>query len=331
MRRRRSPRETPPLDELNVRLVEIFCCVYEERSISRAAARLALSQPTVSGHLKALEEAFATPMFDRIGHRIEPNAAGHHFYTHARALVAHKRELLAAMARFLNRAEGTLRLGASSVPGELVLPGLIRGFREAHPKLAIQLFIRGTREVAQRVAAGEVDLAWVGGAWSDPELEFRPMGTDRLVMIAPKRPAWGRLAARLALADLPRIPLVVREAGSGTRALLESSLAASGMRLASLTIAAELGSAGAIREAVASGLGAAFVSDVSVRSGRLAAGARTVALDGLAAPMERTFHLVTSRERSPSPLRDGFEAYLRASWPARAAGGAGRSLSLLVR
>ena len=313
---RRSRKSIPSIGELNVWLVEVACCVFEERSVSRAAARLSLSQPTVSGHLKALESALGTALFDRVGRRVEPTAAGSYFYTHARPLVSSKRDLLAAMAHYLRGGAGTLRLGASSVPGEHVLPGLIRDFGKLHPNTDVQVQIRGSREVAKRVAAGEADLAWVGASWADPELEFHPMGTDRLVLIVPRE--WEtRVGARIALPELRRLPLVIREEGSGTSSLFERCLGSAGVGLRSLAIAAELGSAAAIHEAVVSGLGAAFVSDVSVRSERLAAGVRAVALDGLVQPMERSFHLVTGRGRAPSPLRADFEAFLEGSWPTR--------------
>lgn len=311
------PKETPKLsaerpatDALNLRLVEIFCCVYEERSFSRAGERLQLSQPTISAHVKSLEDFFATPLFDRLGHAIEPTPAGHHLYQHSQPIFAGTRQLLTAMSRFLNRLEGTLRLGASTVPGEYVLPAVIGHFHRAFSAIRVQLCIRDTREVAQMVLAGEVEMGFVGASWDDPQLSFEPFATDRMVLVAPANPAWDRRDGQVTLEDLRSMPIVVREKGSGTRMMVENALRQAGYRFEDLPIVAELGSAAAIKEAVAAGLGAAFVSAISVRTPRLAAGLRELEIPQLGL-LDRVFYIAYSKHRAGSPLSETFTSFLR--------------------
>ncbi|NJL28213.1 MAG: LysR family transcriptional regulator [Thermoanaerobaculia bacterium] len=273
--------ERPAHEGLSLRLVEVFCAVYEERSFSRAGERLQLSQPTISGHVKSLEDFFGTPLFDRRGHGVEPTPAGLHCYQHSQPILGGKHQLLTAMSRFANRLEGSLRLGASTVPGEYLLPAVIGGFHQAHPRIQVELRIRGTREIAQLVAAGEVEMGFVGAAWEEPQLSFEPFATDRMVLVAPDTAAWERPDGRIELAELLRLPIVLRETGSGTRMILEERLRRAGHPIEGLDVVAQLGSTAAIKEAVASGLGAAFVSGISVRGARRSAGLRELAVPQL--------------------------------------------------
>src|SRR5881296_934982 len=127
---------------MDLRLFEIFCAVYEERSFSRAAARLRLSQPTVSEHIQTLEKAFGTLLFERMARNVRPTRAGDHLYEQARRLGELRRGIEEGMARFLNRLEGRLVIGASSIPGEYLLPPLIGDYRESHPGVRLSLAVR---------------------------------------------------------------------------------------------------------------------------------------------------------------------------------------------
>src|SRR5437867_13322844 len=103
-------------------LLEVFCGVHEERSFSKAAQRLGLSQPTVSEHVRTLERLLAVKLFDRLGREVCPTRAGDHLYGHARKVGEIRRSITEGMARFLQRLEGRIVAGASTLPGEYLLP-----------------------------------------------------------------------------------------------------------------------------------------------------------------------------------------------------------------
>src|SRR6185503_13058242 len=107
---------------LDLSLVEVFCVVYEEGSFSRAASKLHLSQPTVSGHIKNLEEAIGARLFDRLPRQAVPTRVGEILYIHGRAILNEKDATIQELSKFLNLVEGSLTISASTIPGEYLLP-----------------------------------------------------------------------------------------------------------------------------------------------------------------------------------------------------------------
>jgi DNA-binding transcriptional LysR family regulator len=285
---------------VDLRLLQIFCAVFEEGSVSGAARRLELSQPTVSEHLKNLEDQVGVPLFDRLSRQIQPTRAGEHLYDQARRVGELERSIVASLGRFLNKLEGRLVLGASSVPGEYLLPALLGRFRGKHPGVAVSLRIKDSREILDELAAGRLDLAFVGARPPSGPLESAPFGTDHLILAVPRGTPWDALEA-VSLADLRSLPLVLRPPGSGTRSAFESLLDHHGFRLADFQVIAELGSATAIKEAIKAGVGASVVSDLSIVTEQAAGVIRAVAWREVSAP-RRDFFVVTDPRRHASPL-----------------------------
>jgi DNA-binding transcriptional LysR family regulator len=296
---------------MDLRVLEIFCRVYKERSFSRAAKKIGLTQPTVSVHIRDLEETLGTTVFNRHGREIEPTEAGRFLYEQAEPLMSLKRDLMEKMAAFLDRIEGLLTIGASSVPGEHLLPELVTQFHSEHPEAKLRLHISDTAETIDDLRHGDVDIGVVGGKLADEDLLFEPFSTDSLVLLVPTTGPWqGR--KEVSLRQLHELPLIIREPGSATRTSLEDSLAAKKVNLADLNIVAEVGSMGAIREAVRLGGGASFVSETSVASD-VRAGTLHLARVPELGPILRTYYTVTSRKRVLTPVASAFLDYMRHS------------------
>lgn len=289
---------------MDLRLLEIFCRVYRLRSFSRAARELGLTQPTISAHMKDLEDELGAPLFQRVGREIEPTDAGYFLYENAQSLVTFKQDLTESFGRFLNRVEGKLAVGASSVPGEYILPPILAAFQKKHPTVRARLRIKDTAEILDDVRAGEVHLGVVGRKSDDAELEFRDFARDRLVLVVPPSKTWAR-RKQISIDELKREMLIVREIGSGTRAILEERLAALGLRLQDFRLGPELGSTSAVKEAVKGGHGVSFVSQLAVRAelrGGVLATARVKKIE----PIPRRYYIVTSSQRIRSPLTEAF-------------------------
>jgi DNA-binding transcriptional LysR family regulator len=299
---------------MNLRLLEIFCRVYKERSFSRAATELGLTQPTVSVHIKDLEDSLGTPVFNRLGREIEPTEAGRFLYEHARPLVSLKRNLTEKMTAFLNRVEGLLVIGASSVPGEYLLPGLMTAFHTEHPGVRVRLRISDTAETIEDLRHGDIEVGVVGATSQDDDLLFESFATDELVLVTPTTGAW-KNRSEVSLRELHELPLVVREPGSGTRSSLERALAGRKAQLSELNVAAELGSTSAIKEAVKQGHCVSFVSKLALAA-EIAAGTLRIARVPEFGTISRTYHTVFSRRRVLSPISRAFLDYLRRCSPA---------------
>lgn len=288
--------------------IEVFCAVYEERSFSRAADRLELAQPTVSGHIKALESLFGMPLLDRLGRETVPTLAGDLLYRHGLRMLEARRHALEEMSQVAGGVEGKLRIVASTIAGEFLLPEILARFGRRWPKVRVEAAIGDSREVLRAVEEGRVDLG-LAGAVLDSDLDFTPFASDRLVLTVPASERWAEVAA-VSLDELRSAPLVLRERGSGTRAAIERHLAEHGLRLADFQVAAELGSTSAVKEAVRCGLGWSILSELAVRTEVAAGLLRTPSIAGIE-PWRRDFYVVRDRRRSAPPTVAGFLELLR--------------------
>jgi DNA-binding transcriptional LysR family regulator len=266
----------------------------------------------VSEHVRLLEEELGTRLFDRLSRETVPTRAGELLYGYARQMLALRSQARQAVDDFLGQVTGTLLMGASTIPGEYVLPAVIGRFRERHPRVAITLQISDTRGIVQAVLDGQVDAGVVGADPGNRGLETRALMPDELVLVVPPGHRWsGR--SEIAIEELRSEPLIVREAGSGSRQALESALEATGRSLGEMHVIADMGSTGAIKQAVKAGVGVSVMSrraaEDECRHGLLAC----VKLTDLA--VTRHFYVVTHASRSRSPLCRAFLEFLAAEFP----------------
>jgi DNA-binding transcriptional LysR family regulator len=299
---------------VELKLLEIFCCVYEEGSFSRAAERLGLSQPTVSEHIKSLENHFGTSLFNRLGRTIHPTGAGEVLYTRGRSMMDLKQSILDAMHQYLDRLEGELRIGASNIPGEYLLPHVIGRFHQKHPKIRVQVLIGDSEQIIDGVTEGRYEIGFVGSRPRRPGLEVQRFASDRLVLAVPAQ-SWNGKSA-VSLDELKKVPLLIREQGSGTRDELEKWLHDHGFALADFNVVAELGSTAAIKEAIKAGVGAGIVSHLSVADDLVAGTVKVLRVREIGI-LERDLYFVTDSRRTASPARAIFLEALAEQWAER--------------
>ncbi|HXM71745.1 MAG TPA: LysR family transcriptional regulator [Candidatus Dormibacteraeota bacterium] len=288
------PEYGPPLDldrSMTLRQLRTFKTVADLKSFSLAAVQLRLSQPSVSYQVKELEAALGLPLLDRLGKRVHLTEAGSVLYSYVRRTLDVLDEAGLALEEMRGIKRGNLRVGASTTVGIYLLPAALGAFKKLHPGLVISLEIGTRARVQEQVLNNELDLAVVGPALKDPDLAILPFVSDELVVVAP---AGHKLAGRkgLALKDLVDQPFVMREPASGSRWSLEKAARKAG---AKLNVAMELGSNGAIKHAVESGLGLAVLSRYACAlelSSR-----RLVELDVRGFPIRRDWNIVHLRRR----------------------------------
>lgn len=281
----------------------------ETRSISRAAEAMRLTQSTVSEHVRTLEDEVGTRLLDRLGRQTVPTQAGELLYGYARRLLDLRAEARQALDGFLGRVSGLLRVGASTIPGEYVLPPLLARFRRKHPEVTVAVTIGDSHGIAAAVLAGAVELGVVGAQPRDRGLVAEEFMPDELVVVVPPGHPWsGR--RHVSLEELRAEPLIVRERGSGSREALETVLAEAGLGLDAMRVVAELGSTSAVKQAVKAGVGVSILSrravDEECEHGLVAC----VRLRDLR--VTRHFYLVTHAGRSRSPVCQAFLEFLRA-------------------
>src|SRR6185295_16210301 len=175
---------------LDLSLIEIFCIVYEEGSFSKAASKLQLSQPTVSGHIKHLEDSVGARLFDRLPRQAAPTQAGKILYRRGRAILDEKYAAVQELNKFLNRIEGSLTISASTIPGEYLLPQIIASFRMKYPGVNVELQISDSEDVCQIVLSGKAEIGFVGAKFEVVGLRFRHFASDTLALIVPNNEEW---------------------------------------------------------------------------------------------------------------------------------------------
>ncbi|WP_169311912.1 LysR substrate-binding domain-containing protein [Deinococcus maricopensis] len=259
--------------------------VADTGSLSAAATELNLSQPAVTQQLKLLERAVGEPLFTRHRAGVTLTRTGDGLLPFARAL---RRALDDARQYALDLRDlqaGDVRVAASTTLAAFVLPPALATFHARHPGVALHVTSGNSREVTQRLLDGACDLALIEGARPalPPGFGHAVLRQDTLRLVAaPTHPLAGRT---LQPGDLDDLPVVWREPGSGTREVARAALARANVRVHDVL---HLAGAEAVKEAVLSGLGAAFLSDLSVRRdlerGHLVA--LDVPLPGLSRPLQ---------------------------------------------
>jgi len=283
---------------VDIHQLSVFTSVFRNRSFSRASEELRLTQPTVSEHIRTLEEELGVSLFDRSGRSIHATPEAETLFARASEIIERVGEIRGALAEHRRMLSGLVVIGASSIPGTYILPPAIAAFRSGHPAVSFEVRIGDSREIATAVAAHELLLGVVGSKIALGHLQYRPLMEDDLIVI--DRP--GASAGPMYLKRLIERPVVVREEGSGTRREAERLLQAAGVDPDKFQVAAILGSTEAVKHGVQAGLGWSVVSRRAVETELAAGSLREVPLKGVR--MRRSFHLVTHGRRTlPAPYR----------------------------
>jgi DNA-binding transcriptional LysR family regulator len=272
--------------------LRIFVAVAEREHVTQGARDLKMTQSATSAAIAALESRYATKLFDRIGRRIALTEAGRLFLVEARAVLARAASAEKVLADLAGLKRGALALAASQTIASYWLPRVVECYRTRYPGIAITQTIGNTEYVAARVHDGRADLGFAEGAIDNPALAVTPVAEDELVIVVPRKHPWARRAPRSAK-EIKTGPWVLREPGSGTRAIFEAALPGLGLVPEDLRVALEVPSNEAVRAAVEAGSGVTAISRLVVAD---ALKAGTLAAVKIALP-RRHFFVLRHKER----------------------------------
>jgi DNA-binding transcriptional LysR family regulator len=253
--------------------LRIFIAVADREHVTQGARDLNLTQSATSAAIAALEARYATKLFDRVGRRIVLTEAGRLFLVEAKAVLVRVSVAEKVLTDLADLTRGSVAVAASQTIANYWLPPFIQRFRAQYPGVAVNLDIDNTEGVARRIREGSADLGLIEGEIDNPWLAASVFAEDELVLVVPLDHRWARNPRRQPT-DLKTGPWVLRERGSGTRAMFETTLTLFGLTLPDLDIALELPSNEAVRSAVEAGAGVTVVSSLvvtnSIKAGSLA-------------------------------------------------------------
>ena len=249
---------------MKIAILKTFLTVVQEKSLTRAAEALYLTQPAVSKHIKMLEKYFNTRLFHRQGQKITLTEGGEILYIQAKEILKEWESTKLKISELSSTVGGVLRIGASTIPGEYLLPYLLGSFKKQYPEVEIKLEVGDTQEVVRKILAEEIHLGVVGAWIERKKLLAKKFADDEVVLILhPEHPLAKEEKVKPSV--LGKENLIWREKGSGTRKVVEEKLLKAGITVETLTPVMELGSTQAIITAVEAGLGISFVSFWAVR------------------------------------------------------------------
>ncbi|MEJ7749117.1 MAG: LysR family transcriptional regulator [Candidatus Limnocylindrales bacterium] len=293
--------------------LRVFKTVADLRSFTRAAETLHLSQPAVSHLMKGLAQAIGMPLFEDPPRRTRLTPAGVLLHEHAGRILAEFRAAGRAFDELEGLHRGTLRVFGDTTVGIYVLPDVLGAFKESYPGIDVRLDVGNREQLLDRFDAAAADFGVIGRLWERPRIPLvvQPFLPNELIAIAsPRHPLAG--ARRISIKRLAEEPFIVREPGSGTRETADEALRRADRPV---RILMELASNGAIKRAVARGLGVSILSRYAV-SLELKLGL-VVELPVSGFPLRRQWHLVHRRDHRLSPVGEAFLGFLAdGSWRA---------------
>jgi DNA-binding transcriptional LysR family regulator len=247
----------------NYRLT-VFRAVAAQHSFRRAAEQLYLTQPAVTQQIKALEELVGLPLFDRSGREVTLTAAGAVLLRYTEESGALLEQAVVELASLKGEISGTLRIAASTTIAQYILPPMLGAFLRLHPAVHVELDSNNTESVADAVASGRATLGLVEGPPHANQVRSEIWIEDELVLLVPPSHEWAEERS-ITLQQIAAAPLLMRERGSGTREVIETTLEAAGLHARDLHIAIELNSTEAILGCIESGVGVGFVSRSAIQ------------------------------------------------------------------
>jgi DNA-binding transcriptional LysR family regulator len=293
---------------LDLHRLEIFVKVAELKSFTLAAEVLRLSQPTVSEHIRSLEEMAGDTLVDRLGRELRLTPAGQILHRYALKLLHLREEALQALADYRGELTGRMMIGASTIPGSYLLPQIIGKFKGQYPTIQITLRIANTAAVGEMILKGEAGLGLVGSKLPEKRLGFEEVYLDELTLaVAPQHP-WAR-QANVAVAELYGQPFIMRERGSGTQMAVQEILGSHGLDFSKLAVAAEMPNTESVRQSIKAGLGIGILSRLAVAA-ELAHG-DLVAVPIRGVELRRPLYLVHRLNRDLPAVYTAFAKFVR--------------------
>ncbi|GAB2644988.1 MULTISPECIES: LysR substrate-binding domain-containing protein [Psychrobacter] len=297
------------LPKITLKQLAVFVSIYQTGSTSRASEEMHLSQSAVSSALTELESRLQMPLFERVGRRLNQHPNAHPIYIQAQAILGQSLTL----EHYHQYQAGQIHIGASTTIGNYVLPSLLGKLYEALPDANVDMYIANTQEVVSEVEQLNIDIALVEGMPRPIDMkaiEQREWRTDTLMIFAKRDSKWLKNVAtysqdegcyQLTINQLAQLPLLVREAGSGTRQIIDEQLL---KYLPNAEVVKAIHQSEAIKHMVSADIGLGCLSQHVIETGLATGELVQVSVAGI--DLSRTWWLVWHKARHQSPIWQTF-------------------------
>lgn len=248
---------------MDFKQLEAYVAVVEWKSFSEAAKKMYLTQPTISSHIRTLENELNTTLLIRTTKHLEMTEEGKYLYQEAKKLLRLRTRIY---DHFSQNDKGVIRLGASTIPGTYLLPHVLPSFQKKYPVQRFELWQSDSIGVIEQLREGSLDLGLVGTRLNDPSLTFLPFAKDELVIATPATDYYRKLQKENAdIFRLIKEPIILRENNSGTRKEAAMFLERLHIDSSALHVVAQMNDQEMIKSSIRNGLGISILSGYSVK------------------------------------------------------------------
>ncbi|KAF0108135.1 MAG: LysR family transcriptional regulator [Anaerolineaceae bacterium] len=292
---------------IDMNKIETFLRAAETLNFSETAKRLHMSQPSVSHHIKALEQELGAALFTRASTGLHLTEAGRLLLPWARRLLHDTNNMQAMMSSIQDDIVGDLRITCSTTAGKYVLPQMAARFCQRFPGVKVRILACTAENVTLGLLEGDAHIGVLSREILDASLESQEFFRDTITLIVPADHRWA-FRKVIEPGELLEEPLILREETSGTRRVVLSELAKHDIGLDDLNIFMELGNAEAIVRTVAAGYGIAFVSNLASACPLERGNIVDIQVEGL--NLKRTIYMARKAQSSPHRPRDAFWSFI---------------------
>ena len=273
--------------------LEAFVAVVDYGSFSEAARKLYLTQPTISTHIRSLEEELHTRLIIRTTKKLTITPKGYQLYDSAVRMLDIRNNLF---ENFTGAKKQIIDLAASTIPSSYLLPELMAGFGRMYPDVYFHSWQTDSAGAISRVLDGSVDLALTGQNTGDDSCIFIPFCQDDMVIATPVNDHYLQLKERpVTFSDFLKDPIIIRERGSGTKKEMDIFLENAGIEPSSLNVVARMNDLESIKKSIVNGLGISILSARSAVDLKKTKQILLFPLEGTA--HKRSFYIVCSKNR----------------------------------
>lgn len=293
---------------MDFRQLDSFLMIAKLGNFSKAAKELYLTQPTISNHIKSLEDELGLSLFHRNSWQVSLTEEGEIFLNFAKELMQKRRQMMDAMSLSVDKLKGKLTIHTSTIPETYLLPGLIAKFQQANPEVQFLIKHGDSHDIIQSIIDDQIEFGFCGTQIKHAKLEYLPLVQDEMILVV----AGDYPADSLSLKELPNLPLILREEGSGHRDLLVKELQQHSISLRDLQVVAYSDSTETIKQLVQQGVGGAFLSSFAIEQELASGKLKTIKLGDL--QFTRDFYFVIHKHAKLSQIEQAFIALVRENW-----------------
>ena len=273
--------------------LEAFVAVVEYNSFSEAAKHLYLTQPTISAHIRSLEQELNSRLIIRTTKKLTVTQRGYQLYDCAMNILNMRDNLI---EEFTGRDRKIIDLGVSTIPSSYILPEILSAFGSRNPNVYFHAWQSDSQGAVSRVLDGSVDLSLVGNRFEEEDCCFIPFCQDDMVIATPVNDHYLQLKERpVTFSDFLKDPIIIRERGSGTKKEMDIFLENAGIEPSSLNVVARMNDLESIKKSIVNGLGISILSARSAVDLKKTKQILLFPLEGTA--HKRSFYIVCSKNR----------------------------------